>query len=212
MATLKDMRDELGDHGFSDEPTERLDSIINDAYQDVCSREPWPFLESQVSLSILSGNDTPVLPDDFRSALTLTIDSMGVVIRPRRSDEIQKLVVGAATQPGLPYTYYFVGGDLRLWPIPDQNYTATLTYLQYPADLVADSDTPILPARHNRVIVLGALVDLYRLEDDPELAAVFEQQFEKRIGTMRNDLWMRQYDEPDTIDASGYDDDIFTVY
>lgn len=202
------MRQELFDHGFQDETPTRIDAALNDAYYDVCSREPWPFLEARTTLTTTAAQDTITgFPADFRAAITLTIPSASQALEPRRLDDFQKRFAGQETNSGTPYVYYFIGSTMHLWPVPDSTYTMTLNYIKTPTALSALTDTPIVPVQHHRVIVLGALVTLYNMEDDPDLAAVFKQQFEQRLQTMREDAWKRQYDRPDRIyDVFGYDD------
>jgi hypothetical protein len=60
------------------------------------------------------------------------------------------------------------------------------------------SDTFYIPARHHSIIVYGALVKAFLVNDDPQ-AAVFQNMFEARYQQMRNDLWMNQYDRTDRV-------------
>ena len=39
------MISDIDDHGFEDSSEERKLAVLNDVYQDVLSREAWPFLE-----------------------------------------------------------------------------------------------------------------------------------------------------------------------
>ena len=50
------------------------------------------------------------------------------------------------------------------------------------------------------------------MEDDPDLAAVYTNIFETRIQQMRESLWRKQYDEPDTIQDLFWEDNIDWVY
>lgn len=198
MATdLLAMRTEIQEHGFTDTSTARLNALINDAYYDVCSRYPWPFLEAETTVTLTTGSSTPAsAPAALRSVLALVDDSsnVGSPLLPERWDVLAKRFAGSLTVNGQPQYYYFVGDVLRTFPPSDGAHTLTLKYLQYPVALANDTDQPIVPDRHRRVIVLGALVGAYRMEDDPELAAVFEQQFEKRIQMMVEDVTRKQYD------------------
>lgn len=196
---LGDMIIEMQDHGFEDSSPDTLTGFINDAYYDICSRQPWPFLEALATVNTVANQVTLDVPADFDKAIRLVIDSEAARLEPARADDIYSRFNGALTDTGLPVAYYFVGNEVRLYPIPDAAYTITLYYLKVPAALATNTDTPILPTKHHRAIVLGALVAAYRMEDDPGNADVFEAQFEKRLATMAEDVWKKQYDRPDHI-------------
>ena len=196
---LGQMIEEMQDHGFEDTSVQRLTGFLNDAYYDICSREPWPFLEKSTTVDTVAGTDTLSVPSDFNKALRLVIDSQAQYLEPARLDDVTSRFAGLLTNTGLPFLYYFIGDTVKVYPIPDSAYTVTLRYMAVPTELSNNDDTPILPSRHHRAIVLGALVAAYRMDDDPENAAVFEQQFEKRIATMGEDVWKKQYDRPERV-------------
>lgn len=196
---LGDMILEIQDHGFEDTSVERLTGFLNDAYYDICSRQPWPFLEKSTTVNTVAAQETLDVPADFDKALRLAIDSQAQTLQPARLDDVTSRFNGALTDSGLPFLYFFVASAVHLYPIPDTVYTITLRYLATPTELANNTDTPLLPTKHHRAIVLGALVDAYRMEDDPGNADIFEQQFEKRIATMAEDIWKRQYDRPERI-------------
>jgi hypothetical protein len=105
------------------------------------------------------------------------------------------------TETGVPHFYYFLGNAIRIYPTPDTTYTAQLYYEKWPTELdAASAETAILlPVRHHRVLVTGALYKLYLMEDDAELSAQFERHFENRIERMRVDLHQRQIDREEYI-------------
>lgn len=217
MASVNDILSELSDHGFTDTSTTRKLASINDAIQEICSREPWPFLEKTITLTFSGSSATPSnWPSDFRAALKLVDAGTGRVLNWTRLDDFDEAVATSAAQAtqGDPYIYYIVGGNqLYVWPIPPASSTVRMRYLYVPSD-VNDTTTDnqlsaIIPRRHHRVIFLGAVWKLYDMEDDPDLAARFEGHFENRMATMRNDLWRNQYDQPDSVhimDADYYGD------
>jgi hypothetical protein len=62
----------------------------------------------------------------------------------------------------------------------------------------SDSDAFFIPERHHSIIVYGALVKAFLVNDDPQ-AAAFQNMYEQRYQQMRNDAWMNQYDRTDRI-------------
>jgi hypothetical protein len=199
LTTVQDIMDAMTDHGFSDTTPARKTELINDAYQDICSREAWPFLEKQATMNTVATVATPVLPTDYNDAISLIIDASQTILVPIRLDDFTKRFAGSLTQVGTPAYYYFVGQVLKLWPVPDGVYAITLSYVSTPAKLVNTTDVPLLPDRHARAILLGAVASAYDMEDDTDLALKFDQKFEKRIATMKYDLMSQQFDRTDTV-------------
>lgn len=214
MADVSALISELDDHGFGDTPTTRKVGVINDTIADVCSREPWPFLEKELTLTFNGSTSVPSnTPADFSKAVGLHDPSTGAAVSWERWEVIRKRYANQLTTLGLgaPINYYFVGGQLKVYPIPASSQTLDLDYVCFHPTVAQGSlETSILiPARHSRVIVLGSLYKLYSMEDDPELSAVFSAEYEHRISIMREDLIRVQYDTPDRIfvqDPDDYDD------
>lgn len=210
---LSDMLSEMADHGFTDTTPARLKAFINDAYQDICSREGWPFLRAAKDVALTAGDDTVPTTTDIREVRSFVINSEYLTLTPIEDDELDKVYAGSLSQTGLPQYYYFEGDTtIKVYPTPDSDYTGTIRYVRIPPDLSADADTPIIPERHHRTIVLSALVSAYRMEDDAELSMVFEAQLENRLARMRRDVFIKQTDRPKTvrmINPDSYDYDYY---
>jgi hypothetical protein len=209
MANVSDMTAEMDDHGFGDTPATRKLSVLNDTIGDLCSREPWPFLQKTLQLSFdgTSGKASN-FPADFRSILALTDPSNGSTIGWERGDVLRKRNASQWSLVATPYCFYDEAGIVRAYPIPPSAYKLDMLYLcTHP---VVDGSTLeaaiLLPARHHRILVVGSLYKLYTMEDDPELAGVFKQEYEDRYMKMREDLSRVQYDRPDRIWMTDYDD------
>lgn len=202
---VQDILDILDLHGFEDIEDADKVAVINDVLTEINTREPWPYLE--VMFDFDSGDVDVDGKVDFTSQPSLQsvldiicLDSDGRSVRWIRRDEHFKRNGANLDQTGTPYKYFFVGDSLYIWPIPTSG-SYRLTYLQL-QELVDSSDTEdaiLLPARHHRLIALGALYKLHSQEDDPENAALFQGQFESRMQLMRQDLFKKQWDSPDSI-------------
>lgn len=207
---VSEILSELVDHGFEDTSTERKLAKINDALWDIESREPWPFLEKTIALNFNGSSPTPTnMPSDFKTALWLYDNSNGVTIWPERLSTIRDRYGNTITQVGDPASYYFVAGQLRLYPVPPSStgrfqldYVAT-----QPEVIETDLQASILlPPRHHQAIVLGALWRLYKMEDDPENGNMFQIDYENKIQQMHEDLFRRQYQRSDQIFVVDEDD------
>lgn len=200
---------EMQDHGFSDTASTRLLSLLNDAQYDICSREPWPFLEKSIDLTFDANNPIPTnWPTNFSKTLSMArLDATGGSLMPERIETLTKAYNNQLDKPGDPLYYYFLGTQLKVLPVPSGTLSVRMPYVSTPQEMDTVTNTAFtVPARHARAVTMMALSHAYYMEDDPELGGYFGQQAENRVQTMREDLWMRQYDRPDTIlDVQGRD-------
>ena len=200
--TLDEMYTQMELYGFDDfEDSQKL-MLLNDAYLDIVTREPWPFMEVLIpSLTITSGvtkvtnNTYTGSPTDVGSVTSFIDTSNFIVMLPERNDVIEKNY-RLSNSSGNPRVYYFVGEDMYLYPASN-GATYRLSYIRTPSALTTDASN-LIPSRHHNIIVYGALVKAFLVNDDPQ-AAVFQNMFESKYQQMRNDLWMNQYDRTDYV-------------
>lgn len=214
MANVSDWLQELTDHGFEDTTDTRKLVAINDTLADLCSREPWPFLQKTIQLSFdgTSGKASN-FPSDFRAMLTLTDPSTGATINHERADVLRKRYASQWSLVDIPVYFYMEGNFAKAYPLPTSGYKLDALYLcSHPVvDATTLEAAILLPPRHHRVVPVGALYKLYAMEDDPENSALFKAEYEDRILKMREDLSHQQYDRPDRIWVTD-DDDYDTYY
>src|SRR5882672_5314141 len=91
MASVPDMLTELGDYGFKDlSPTTKV-RAINQAYWDICSREPWPFLEKELVLTFNGSTDyASNAPTDLSAVLKIVNPNTGVRLVAYRSEDVEE--------------------------------------------------------------------------------------------------------------------------
>jgi len=212
--TLDEMYDEMDLYGFDDfEDSQKL-SLLNEAYFDIVTREPWPFLEDLKTFTVPSGTtkitNNPVLTinvnnevltaqsiTDLNSVLSLIDTTNGITLTPERTDVIEKNYWNSDST-STPQHYYFINDELYLYPSASGDTVYRLFYTRVPTAATTTSSTFMIPTRHHSIIVYGALVKAFLVNDDPQ-AAVFQNMFESRYQQMRNDVWVNQYDRTDRI-------------
>lgn len=203
MSSVQDLINEFNDHGFTDTSVTRKVALINDTLWDICSREPWPFLEDNTLLEFDGSSPFPTnQPGDFRAVLDLVRSDNGVPLDPMRRDVLRRRFGPTImAQNGDPVAYYFLGGKLGVFYVPGASATLDLDYLRkHPVLTESSVETDILlPREHHRAISLGTLYKLYDMDDDYDIGQSYQQQYEGRILTMRNELWTPQFDRPDRI-------------
>jgi len=203
--TLDEMYDEMELYGFEDFDDSQKLLLLNEAYFDIVTREPWPFLERTVEFTAPSGT-TQITnqvfsgsPTDVNSVLSFIDISNDIVMTPERGDVVEKNYKWSENNY-TPYIYYFVGEEMFVYPAVNGNTDYRLYYLRTPtaATNVTGTGAFLIPSRHHSIIVYGALVKAFLVNDDPQ-AAVFQNLFEQRYQQMRADAWMNNYDRPDRI-------------
>jgi hypothetical protein len=198
------MYSEMDLYGFDDFDDDQKLLLLNEAYFDIATREPWPFLEAATPIVVPSGqtqitNNTLVVPNitDLNSVLSFIDMSSMTTMTPERADTIEKQYV-VAGYSGTPSVYYFVGDELKIYPATSSSTNYRLFYTRMPVAVQTASSEFLIPARHHSIIVYGALVKAFLVNDDPQ-ASVFQNMFESRYQQMRNDVWMNQYDRTERI-------------
>ena len=205
--TLDELYDQMDLYGFEDFEDEQKLTLLNEAYFDIVTREPWPFLET-IALFTAPANTTQITnqsfsnsPTNVNSVLSFIDTTNDIVLTPERNDVIEKTyrVVDYNTTPEF---YYFVGEELFVYPAVGSATQYRLFYTRTPSAATASTDTSawLIPSRHHSIVLYGTLVKAFLVNDDPQVAA-FQNLFEARYQQMRNDLWMQQYDRPERIHA-----------
>lgn len=200
---VAEMVTDLGDHGFTDTGTETKVRVLQDTIWEIEALRPWPFLETSTTLDFDGSSAVATnLPTDIRAVLKVVSTASGIDLDPTTVPDLEEFAGASLTTVGAPLAYYFEGEELRLWPVPPAGTgSIRLRYLRTSAEITSGSVEAdiLIPKRHHRAIVLGALIRLYDMEDDPELADRFQGHYEARIERMVEDLFRKQYDRPDFI-------------
>jgi len=198
------MYTQLDLYGFDDLDDDQKLLLLNEAYFDIATREPWPFLEAVKTIIVPDAqtqitNNTLVTNNatDVNSVLSFTDMTNMITMTPERGDIVEKEYI-VTVDTGTPNKYYFVGGELMVYPATTGSTTYRLYYTRSPVAATTTSDTFYVPARHHSIIVYGALVKAFLVNDDPQ-SGVFQNMFEARYQQMRADVWMNQYDRPERI-------------
>lgn len=198
------MFQEFQDHGFNDVSPDRMLSIIQDTVWQIEGLRAWPFLMTTWSLTFDGTNSFPtVWPQDpiLRASIRLIDQSTGRRILPVRAEEAFSRQGIEGSQIGTPMYYYFVGQQLNVFPIP--NPTTMLLYGAQWSDPLTTTSTEsafLIPKQfHRGLIVNGALQRLYAMEDDTELAPLFQGYQSAAMDMAVEALFKQQYDRGDHV-------------
>ncbi len=184
---VQDMILELDDNGFEDTGIVRQLGMLQDTIWEIEDLEPWPFLEDSTVLDA-DGTDVLAAPADFRAVLSLKDRKTGQRLTPIRPEDLEEAVGTQDTESGDPRFYWFLASEIHVWPIPKASTGRyNLRYIRKSDPIIQSSvETDILlPREDHRVIVVGTLAKLYTMEDDPEQAVAFKNEYDERLVKMR---------------------------
>jgi hypothetical protein len=188
---------EIQEHGFEDMSSARIVAAINDAYHDVSSRIDWPWMRTVYTDYSVSGNTNLTLSGSWKKIHKMICLTTKTIIPYREYYELideNGVINSASITNGEPTNYYIWDDTIKFWPPPDAVRQYSVWATIDTTDLTSSSVTAdiAIPAKHHRVLVLGALKNLYPLNDDLGAAQYFEQQFEKRIQWMIEEAFDKQ--------------------
>jgi hypothetical protein len=134
------------------------------------------------------------MPADLETIVAIQVDGVGKMV-PKGRQEFLRLKQNFPGLTGAPryFTEIARRSDgvrlLEVFPAPDQNYTARLSYGVNITKLSDSTDSkPLIPDRHRQVLFLGGLADFYAYLRDITLSEKYEALFQASLTNMRNDV------------------------
>lgn len=181
---LGDLTVAFFDRGFDEIGPARAQRWLNEAYHEICADNnvPWPFLEND------SSGTAPLTIADLNKAISCmnTTDSLPLRYVPR-----QWIVqtFGSVTAPTTTPLYWYVdsGTTVKIFPAAAAK-TISVRYIKVPTDLVAVTDTPLMPLRYHELIVDGAARRAYENIDRFDLASQVEALRTQGVEKMKAEL------------------------
>ena len=179
---------EIQEHGFEDISSTRIVAAINDAYHDVCSRYSWPWLEVTQTASSVIGTQALTLATPIRKVQKVVNTTDDVRLYYSTMSDLVDVIDNAAdvTDTGMPTNFYIYDGVLNLYPTPNAVSVYRVWGIAETSDLTSGtlSAAILVPPKHHRVLILGALANLAPLNDDLGLSQFHTSRYEQRIATM----------------------------
>jgi len=199
--------DALDDYGFSDSTDSTKLRVINATIWDVLSRQPFKFLEKQITLTFSGSSGTPAnVPADYHAALFAKYNYGGAAQSGGRLEhqdfDTWLRLHGNDQETGPTRLWYDIAGAPVFWPAPDASDTVTFFYVAKQAALDAtgvEADIVIPPEFHDAVIVQGAVYRLDNMEDDTDLSVTFKQEYEQAIQNLVEWDGHRQFADPNYV-------------
>lgn len=175
-----------------------VDNFINDAQRDIFNQFELPFMEKIFSGTITAGSVMFKFPDDvamIQSQVITGPDGTQRNIAPGYMgfrDFNTKFPTPLNNNPGPIYNWTLYGGNMLTSVPTDQEYTMTLFYIRKPKTLTEDTDVPEIPEEFSELLVLGAFRRVQERNEDYDLAASTEAEYQKVLVQMVDRYGMRQ--------------------
>lgn len=154
---------------------------LNQAYLEICSLEPWPFLEATIT------GVPPVAITDYDRAIS--------VLDTTNKAELVHSDFGALTHDytdptatGTPLFWYLTSGTTIAVMPPATTISLSVRYIKVPSELTLSGDSPLLPAAYHDIITLGAWRRALLDDSDAGDYEVIKREWNERIAIMRQAL------------------------
>lgn len=190
------LRTEVLNHGF--DPivfSGRINQYLNDGYALICRRVNYYIDEAVLDFSTVSGTAMYPQPTDFARDRSLRQTD----VQAELSQVGLRMIDRSAVATGAPRYYAIDGANVHLYPTPDGAYPLELRYWKLPALLVADTDSPNLPADWHHIVTTYAIARCYRGEDDMATAEQWMNNFMTELAEFSADQKFPTSDGPSRV-------------
>ena len=190
---LTDIRTEVEARGFDYLSADRIDTLANFYYHDICRRFPWPFLH------VTASGTAPLSITDFGHALSVVDTTADTILQWEDKRTLREQDPGL-DGTGNPSCWYLdvPNNQLEVYPVNTTN-TIVVDYVKVPEDLVDGTDETLIPSRFQYVLVEGIVCKAYRDDDEIDLSDAARMEYEDGLTLMRDELLVPNYDGPTQI-------------
>lgn len=182
--------------GFYSTAKEAVNSSIREINQQVFE---WPFNHNTQNDTLVAGTSRYTYPSDtksvdfdsFRIQRDAALGNSTVKLRLIDYDQYLESFVDdeystdTSTRDLPKYVFRTPDRKYGVHPVPDQAYTLTYEYYNYPTDLSSSSDVPSFPEAFRHVIVDGAMSYVYNFRGDTETGDRLRAQFTNGVDRLR---------------------------
>jgi hypothetical protein len=192
LDNLSELREEFLDRGFRYLSATRANRYVNLGYYEVCDEYDWPFLEDSES------GTAPVTISDLGKVESVVNSTTELKVLPLDRRLVQDMDAKLDDTGTAEFYYITAGTTVNVYPANTSN-TFVVRYWKFPSEMDDDADTPVIPARFRYLIVEAAVRRAYQDSDNPELARMCAEEYERGLQKMLAVYSVQQYDRPDEI-------------
>lgn len=178
---------EARDRGYHYVSQSRLDLWAQQSYDEICSREAWPFLRT------VATGTAPLALEDLRQVRYVNTGTDTVDGKDLRDI----LDLGPdLDRSGDPEYWYVENGVLHVWPTTEEEIT--VRYQRRPPLWGAESE-PLIPLEYQELIIDGIVLRGLKDNDEYEAAASLQAVIDGRVEDMKQALIRTNLQNPDTL-------------
>jgi len=189
---------------ITDLPNSILDLLIQDAYDRiVLSESRWPGFEVSGTIVTVAGDGTISPPSTWADVASITHSGTTWGKLAYISEDSADDLFSGVTISGVPRYWSLWGQELKLWPVPDGVYTLSLRGFRGPIDWISlgAGAAPDLPDPFHLAIVYLAVALEYGQIEDPDMAELYLQRANEKIGITKSFVFNSRHHRPKTLNG-----------
>jgi len=180
-----------------------VDNFINDTQRDICNQYELPFQEKIFSGDVPSGSTMFKFPGDVAEiqsqVITSPADGTQRSLKDSYADfrtfnSMYPTPAASLPSPILKWTLY--AGNMLTSAPTDKDYTMTIFYVSKPVTLTENASVPQIPEEFGELLVLGAFKRIQERNEDFDLAAGTQREYERILLQLVNRYGFRKADGP----------------
>lgn len=173
----------------------RATRFVNQAYLQICSTFPWPFLETTAT------GAAPLTLTRPQTVLSVVDTTSQTWLQYLDRQAVVSQLDPTLAETGAPEFWWLDGDVVTVYPA--STGSLSVRFVQQPVALVSDSDQVTVPLRFNDVLIDLATAKALRACGQINEARVVQQDADSGLERMRFALLSRQASGPDYIAVYG---------
>ena len=197
--TFAELRTEVEARGYDYVQPSRIDLWLKQAYEWVCSLQPWPFLEYNAT-----GGSPLVIMD--MTQIMFVAGELGEL----PGKDIRDVLSASENSPdtgGSAVAWYLDQNTVRTWP--ESGEQLEVRYIRTPPEY-SDVDTPLVPEAYQELLVDGGVLRGLKDNDEYDTANALQGVIDLNISGMTEALMVRNYQNDQNIVQTGFPQDYST--
>lgn len=176
----------IRDTGYS---ATEIKGYINDVQNDIFNEHKLPFMQTTQPYTLTVNNSDITsgsgLPTNYVQALDLVITSDNFVkpltyVDVREIDRLNPDPDDTDDNPAnVPDRWYFWDDTIRVFPVPNDDYTVSLKYFKKPTEITSDDAVPEIPSEFREILVVGAAYRVMQVKDNYDQAGILQNKYDE---------------------------------
>jgi hypothetical protein len=203
---------EIGQDPNDDISTDLVYGFIKEGFQKIYNLSTrWPYYQATYSFSTIAnqrGYSTFArsLPSAQVSSITDLNQVISVVNNTNAGNALiyldqfkcESLWVGTQDTTGIPAYFSIWANQVNLWPKPDQVYNISIRGFRRPSlTWLSDANTAIDISPDMQLALTNyVLARIFQFQEDPEMAAVYNRNFEQEVAIIQGNLTAPNNNQP----------------